>query len=166
MHGFQKRAIDMMRQWDSIAKSIIASPRNNSFIDRAIWPNISFKTRYNWWFGFDACHSIDLRYSEVQYRTHRPYAIEVVGVNSDNAGVQVPHNHPLIKHLDKWCFSHYGRPYRKPGARWKRGRNHNTNAHGTYYFRNRADAAAFKFHFHQATLTGSGNILNGEALEY
>lgn len=97
-------------------------------------------------FVFDASQpfTLELNYEHVspnvaRFRRHQ---VRVFMNTEVGTSIMVCLNKELTKKIDAWCTSAFGRGYKKPLARWYR--RHKTH---TYEFRDKQDAAAFKFYF-------------------
>ncbi|MNK46300.1 hypothetical protein D3C87_650830 [compost metagenome] len=165
----QTRSVrDMMKMWVDIGKSVIASPRRSG---SSFYPvnTANFKPHFNWFPNIQDATHIECEYfvAKREHQTYRRNAITIFARNAERYKPNIPPNHAIFKHLDAWCTEAFGRSYRKPGSRWKRGQRADSSlVNNTYFFKDKADAAAFKFYWHQAQLSEQATVLNGTKLEY
>lgn len=136
---------------------------------RRFWapPPMSMKVKYSFdkFFGFQQAASVDCSFTEQLevHQRYRRFSVRIRALREDGISVYIGHDCKLLNALDQWCTESFGRGYKKPGSRWSRGLAHGHLQEGktTYFFRNRADAAAFKFYWHNAELTENATKLNG-----
>lgn len=172
MSVHQRSLVDYMKQWADLAKNVVVAPNTSrrSFSSHGFMPGtVSMKTRYNWFMGIDNAAYIECSYkvASLSHQKYRRHAVTIFAKTEDRYTPCIPPDHALYKHMDAWCREAFGRSYRKPGSRWKRGQRADTSfVNDTYFFKNKADAAAFKFHWHQAQLSEDATVLNGMKLEY
>lgn len=155
--------LDAMKQWQDLYKDVIVSPTSRSLMSRYLSPDyLSVKWKLNFILGISEATHIECEYFETDpsHQKYRTHAIRI-RPKQESQYTEIPQHHAVLRHLDAWSLEHFGRGYRKPGARWLRGRRSGETQRDTYFFRDKKDASMFKFHWHQASLTEKATKLNG-----
>ena len=104
--------------------------------------------------------TIECRYEYVDEteQTHRRHFIGVsFKLPKYTSGFHIPREHPVHQYMEYWLTANYDiKTHRNSELLW-----HKNRIRIGFFFKDKKDAAAFKFNFHQAQLENDGLIVNG-----